>query len=159
MRSTMHILARSKYRIAEQGNPADRYAPADFFVSSGNYKPMNDIDLILEFIKVKRKYASFFEWFKREKSIKELGVVRTLIESLSGGGFVVYQNLRPSTNDPPDVLAETTDGSLVGFEVRELVDQKVVELNEKGVAVYRDWSHSEVVQELHKIISEKDSKI
>jgi hypothetical protein len=28
----MHILARSKYRIAEQGNTADRFAPADFFV-------------------------------------------------------------------------------------------------------------------------------
>lgn len=119
---------------------------------------MNDIDLILEFVKVKRKYASFFEWYKREKSIKELGVVRTLIESVSGS-FTAYQNLRPSTNDPPDVLADNTDGALVGFEVRELVDQEAVELNERGTAVYRDWSHSEVVQELHKIVDEKDSKI
>jgi len=30
----MHILARSKYRIAERSDPVDRYAPADFFGSS-----------------------------------------------------------------------------------------------------------------------------
>jgi len=119
---------------------------------------MNDIDNIREFIKVRRKYASFFEWYKREKSIKEKGIVESLLESLSMDGSAMYQNLRASENDPPDVLAETVSGALVGFEVRELVDQSAIELNERGRQVYRDWTNSEVIQEIQKIIDEKDNK-
>jgi hypothetical protein len=107
---------------------------------------------------MQRKYASFFEWSKREKSIKEKGIVESLLESLSRHGIANYKNLRSSINDPPDILAETLDGALIGFEVRELVDQKVVELNEKGKEVYREWTTSEVIHELQKIILEKDIK-
>ena len=119
---------------------------------------MNDIDNIREFLKVQRKYASFFEWYKREKSIKEKGIVESLLESLSMDGTTMYQNLRASENDPPDVLAETMGGVLVAFEVRELVDQPAIELNERGEQVYRDWTNSEVIQEIQKIIDEKDTK-
>jgi len=69
-----------------------------------------------------------------------------------------YQNNRASAFDPPDVLAETMHGALVGFELRELVDQEAIELNERGKEVYRDWTTSEVIQELQKIIQEKDTK-
>ena len=119
---------------------------------------MTDIDSIMEFIKVQRKYASFFEWYRREKSLKELGVVESLIDSLTNSGIVTYQNIRPSKYDPPDVIADTQNGSLVGFEVRELVDREVVELNERGHSVYRYWTDSEVIEELQKIIKEKDLK-
>ncbi len=119
---------------------------------------MTDIDRIRDFIKVQRKYASFFEWYKREKSIKEVGVVKSLFESLSDCGEVGYQNPRASKNDPPDVIADTVEGTLIGFEIRELVDKEAVELNERGKAIYRNWKNSEVVQELQKIIYEKDSK-
>jgi len=119
---------------------------------------MTDIDRIREFIKVQRNYASFFEWYKREKSIKEVGVVKLLLKSLWGHGADSYQNPRASKSDPPDVIAKTIEGATVGFEVRELVDQKAVELNERGKAVYRDWTDSEVVKEVQKIIDEKDSK-
>jgi len=70
----------------------------------------------------------------------------------------MYQNLRASENDPPDVLAETVGGALVAFEVRELVDQSAIELNERGEQVYRDWTNFEVIQEIQKIIDEKDRK-
>lgn len=119
---------------------------------------MTDIDRIREFIKVQRKYASFFEWYKREKNIKEVGVVESLLESISTQGSHIYKNLRASKEDPPDCLAETGNGAMVGFEVRELVDRDAIELNEKGRGVYRDWTNDEVVQELQKIIDEKDSK-
>lgn len=119
---------------------------------------MTDIDRKRKFIKVQRKYASFSEWHKTEKSIKEIGVVESLLESLSGYGASSYQNLRASKSDPPDVIAETLEGATVGFEVRELVDQEAVELNERGESVYRDWTDSEVVKELQKIIDGKDSK-
>jgi len=115
-------------------------------------------DSIKEFIKVQRKYASFFEWYKREKSIKEVGVVRSLLGSISKQGSPIYKNLRASEKDPPDCLAETGNGAMVGFEVRELVDKNAIELNERGEAVYRDWTNYEVVEELQKIIKEKDSK-
>jgi hypothetical protein len=119
---------------------------------------MNYTDRVEEFIKRQRKYASFFEWFRNEKSIKEAGVVRSLIESMMKHNSSGYQNVRVSKADPPDCYAETRDGALVGFEVRELVDQEAVELNERGKEVYRDWTTPEVVQELQGIIEEKDSK-
>jgi hypothetical protein len=105
-----------------------------------------------------RKYANQFEWNRNEKNIKEVGIVRELIESISKHCSCEYRNLRPRKDDPPDCLAETFDGSLLGFEVTELVDQKAIELNEKGREVYRDWTDSEVLQELQTIIEEKDSK-
>lgn len=119
---------------------------------------MTDIDRIREFIKIQRKYASFFEWYKREKGIKEFGVIKYLIASIAGQVPSYFHNLRASENDPPDCLAETAGGALVGFEVREFVDQEAIELNERGEGVYRDWTNSEVIQELQKIIEEKDSK-
>ncbi len=119
---------------------------------------MTDIDRIRKFIKVQRKYASFFEWYKREKNIKEVGVVESLLESMSNQGLPIYKNLRASEKDPPDCLAESGNGAFVGFEVRELVDKDAIELNEKGREVYRDWTNDDVVQELQKIIDEKDSK-
>jgi hypothetical protein len=119
---------------------------------------MNYTDRIEELIRHQRKYASFFEWFRKEKSIKEAGVVRSLIESMMKHNSPSYRNIRASNADPPDCYAETLDGALVGFEVRELVDQEAVELNERGKEVYRDWTTPEIVQELQKIIEEKDSK-
>lgn len=151
---------------------------------------MTDINKIREFIKVQRKYASFWEWFKREKDVKELGVVKTLLESIAKTSPHNLTNLRNSENDPPDCIADADYGSLIGFEVRELVDQQAVEINERGRKVdlelttlqgttlddlqldgkeferifdypnqvYRDWTIPEVVQELQKIITEKDSK-
>jgi hypothetical protein len=109
---------------------------------------MTDIDRVRNFIKVQRKYASFFEWYKREKELKEVGVVQSLIESMARLGTAPFVNLRASSQDPPDCLAETSEGTLVGFEVRELVDQKAVELNESGKEVYRDWNNLDVVHEI-----------
>jgi hypothetical protein len=62
---------------------------------------MTDIDRKRKFIKVQRKYASFSEWHKTEKSIKEIGVVESLLESLSGYGASSYQNLRASKRATP----------------------------------------------------------
>jgi hypothetical protein len=117
-----------------------------------------DLDTIREFIKHRRKYASHFEWFRTEKHLKEVGVVRCLIESISKGSFCEYRNLRPCEIDPPDCLANNVDGALVGFEVRELVDQKAIELNEKGEEVYRHWTDVEIIDEVAAILREKDYK-
>jgi hypothetical protein len=118
----------------------------------------SDLDTIREFIKHRRKYASDFEWFRAEKHLKEVGVVRCLLESFSKGLFCEYRNLRPCEIDPPDCLANNVDGALVGFDVRELVDQEAIELNEKGEEVYRYWTDVEVIEEVAAILREKDSK-
>src|SRR5690349_17982700 len=117
-----------------------------------------DLDTIREFIKHRRKYASHFEWFRAEKHLKEVGVVRCLLESISKDSFCDYRNLRPCEIDPPDCLANNVDGALVGFEVRELVDQEAIELNEKGEEVYREWTDIEIIEEVAAILREKDSK-
>jgi hypothetical protein len=117
-----------------------------------------DLETIREFIKQRRKYASHFEWFRAEKHLKEVGVVRCLIESISKDSFCEYRNLRPCEIDPPDCLANNVDGALVGFEVRELVDQKAIELNERGEEVYRHWTDVEIIEEVAAILKEKDSK-
>jgi hypothetical protein len=119
---------------------------------------MDDIDIIREYIKHRRKYASFFEWFKKAKNVKEVGVVQCLLESLAKKSITEYRKLRACSNDPPDCLAETIDGALIGFEVKELVDQKTIELNERGKKVYRDWTISEAINRIQEIIDEKDYK-
>lgn len=119
---------------------------------------MTDIDRIREFIKVQRQYSSFFEWYRREKSIKEVGVIDSLLESISTQRAPTYKNLRTSEKDPPDFLADTIYGGVAGFEIRELVDKAAIEQNEKGIDDYRDWTNDEVVHELQQIIDDKDSK-
>ena len=111
-----------------------------------------DLDTIRKFIKHRRKYASHLEWFRAEKQLKEVGVVRCLLESISQDS---YRNLRPCEIDPPDCLANNVDGTMVGFEVRELVDQKAIELNERGEKVYRHWTDVEIREEIAVILKEK----
>jgi len=119
---------------------------------------MLHLDLIQESMRDRRRYASWFEGSRGEKSAKEVGIVNCLLESLEEAGSCEYRNLRPSRIDRPDCLADTSDGALVGFEVSELVDQKVVELNETGSEVYRCWTNSDAVEEIQRIIQKKDSK-
>jgi len=119
---------------------------------------MQYLNLIQESMRDRRRYASWFEGSRREKSAKEVGIVNCLLESFEEAGSCEYPNLRTSTLDPPDCLANTPDGALVGFEVRELVDQEVVELNKRGIAVYRDWTDSDVIDVIETILQEKDSK-
>lgn len=119
---------------------------------------MNDIDKVKKFVTIQRKYASFFEWFKREKKLKEVGIVQCLFDSMAESGTLSYNGLIASEADPPDCIAKDLSEDLVGFEVRELVDQQAIEMNESGKEVYRDWNTSEVFQEIQNIIIEKDSK-
>lgn len=117
---------------------------------------MSAVNIIREFLKRQRKYASFFEWF--DKGQKELGIVETLLQSVAFKGAETFLNLSISLKDPPDCIAEDQSGNLIGFEVRELVDEEAVRLNAQGKEVYRNWEVNEVIKELESIIVEKDSK-
>lgn len=117
---------------------------------------MSTVNIIREFLKRQRKYASFFEW--SDKGQKELGIVETLLQSVAFQGAETFRNLRISPKDPPDCIAEGQSGNLIGFEVRELVDEEAVRLNAQGKEVYRNWTVDEVIKELESIIVEKDYK-
>jgi len=117
---------------------------------------MNTNDESRDCMKRQRKYASFFDWHKKDE--KELGIVETLFESMKLQGINTFQNLRISQKDPPDCIAEDQSGNLIGLEVSEFVDKEAVRLNAQGKSVYRDWTIDEIVKHLEIIITEKDSK-
>lgn len=117
---------------------------------------MNANDELRECLKRQRKYASFFDWPR--KDVKELGIVEMLFKSMELQGIHTFQNLRISRKDPPDCIAEDQSGNLIGLEVSEFVDEEAVRLNAQGKDVYRDWTIDEVVKQLEIIITEKDSK-
>ena len=116
---------------------------------------MNSIDVLREYIKRKREYASFFDWF--DKGQKELGVVESLLGSMKLQGANTFQNLYISPKDPPDCIAKDQSSNLIGIEVTELVDEDAVRLNAQGKNVYRKWTADEVVKEIESIIVGKDS--
>ena len=53
---------------------------------------MHSIDILREYIKQKRKYASFFDWLRKDE--KELGVVQSLFESMKLQEFNNFYNPR-----------------------------------------------------------------
>ena len=105
-----------------------------------------------------RKYAPHWEW--PDKRRKELGIVEDWLESMDLAGESTYSEPRngPSPNQAPDCIVLDKNGKNVAVEVCEHVCQKAVEENEKGKAVYRDWSYPEVVNEIQEILKKKDQK-
>lgn len=109
-----------------------------------------------EILQEQRKYASFFEW--PDKQMKEYGVVQTFLESMENQGVVEFTGLRlgPHPNKAPDCIADAITGGVVAIEVTEFVSRKAIEMNQKGNKVYRDWKPDEVINEVKKIIIQKD---
>lgn len=83
------------------------------------------MDALQENAKRVRHHAGFFDWPNKE--IKELGVIKDLVESV--GGELARLAIRPGRPDPPDAVGEREDGGLVAIEVTELVDQQVLAQN------------------------------
>lgn len=113
---------------------------------------------IQELARVGRKYAPFFDWFKNEKEIKEIGIARILLENIEMNEKPPFNNLKISPKDPPDVLAETEGGARIGIEVSELVDEEVVRKWERDEEVFKFWQNHEVIESIQGIINRKDAK-
>jgi len=60
--------------------------------------------------------------------------------------------------DPPDCIVKDPSGNDVGVEVSELVDKRAIEKVERGINTTRLWRENEVIQEIEKILKEKDLK-
>jgi hypothetical protein len=119
-------------------------------------------DRLREILKRQRRYASFFEW--PDKQRKELGVVEQLLKAMEVSGESVYRSPTsgPSANHAPDCIAYDLSGEAVAMEVRELVSEEAIQRNQKEDQwvkwVYRDWQPKEVVEEVSRILREKDAK-
>ena len=111
---------------------------------------------LIDIIKRQRKHASYFEW--PQKDTKELGVVKSLIESLEKAGCYPYFKPNSTKKDPPDCIAQDNTGNVVGIEVTELVDLKTVRDAQQNKAYPKYWDRQEVLDRVQWIISEKDQK-
>jgi len=105
---------------------------------------------IVQHLKRIRRYMSFFEW--PEKQIKELTVLRYLLESMCKDGDRRYHSPHSSQQDPPDCIAYTEVGDMVGIEVTELVSETAIRENQKGNEIYRDWRPAEVTARIGELL-------
>jgi hypothetical protein len=110
-------------------------------------------------IRNSRKYASYWDW-RQDKKVKEWDVVDELLRSMHANGDYRYKTPVESVDDdPPDCVIRDSDGNRVGVEVTEFVDQKAVEMNEKGENVYREWSEGDVREKIAQILADKDARL
>ena len=108
-------------------------------------------------IRKRRKYSAFFDW--PDKKIKEWDVVCELLRSMHARGDYRYTNKVESVDDDwPDCVIRDSGGVQVGVEVTELVNQKAIEMCERGKNVYREWSDQAVREKIAQILKRKDEK-
>jgi hypothetical protein len=103
-----------------------------------------------------RKYAPFFDW--PDKGIKEWDVVDELLRAMHAKGDCRYTRAESVDDDPPDCVIKDSAGVQVGVEVTEFVDQNAVEMCERGMDVYREWSDQAIIEKIAQILKRKDEK-
>jgi|SRR5688572_4927129 len=111
---------------------------------------------LLEGLPFRRKYAGFHH--SRNKSVMERGIGGSFAESWERLEGVRIRDVRSSEREPPDLLADDSDGGLVGIELTEFVSQAAIEANEAGRFCYYAWRDEEAVAELQRIVQTKDAK-
>lgn len=104
----------------------------------------------------RRRYASYYDW--PDKKIKELGIVKALIEAMLLNGNAFFRSPRVAIKDPPDCVAEDLAGGFVALEVPELVSEDAVRENSRGNRVYWDADTGDVIAAIDEILQEKDRK-
>ena len=117
---------------------------------------------VAEAIKQQRPYASYWEW--PAKPVKEAGVMRDFLEAWENASFPLYASVESVTPDPPDFVATTSTGAMVGIELTELVSEDTIRANAQasraGVSrrYYRDWQPDEVLTAIQARLDDKGSK-
>jgi len=106
-------------------------------------------------LKRKRTYATFFEW--PDKSVKECGIVQTLIDSVSGDAYQI-DSLNSHSPDPPDCTCKNISGGLVALEVVEFVLEEAVERSARGEKVWVWWEPERVRRHIQHLLKVKDEK-
>ena len=93
------------------------------------------VEQLIRDIASQRKYANFFEG--RDRSAKELGVVKSLFQSMERVSECPYEKPCLAKEDPPDIIAEDKKGNVIGLEVTEFVDKETVKAYEKRRGYYK----------------------
>jgi hypothetical protein len=121
------------------------------------YEQDNTGDALHAVIRNRRKYGSFFDW--PDKPVKEWDVVCELLNSMHASGDYRYpRNFERVDGDWPDCVIRDSNGVQVGIEVTEFVDQKAIEMCERGKNVYREWTDEAVREKMAQILKRKDEK-
>lgn len=97
-----------------------------------------------------RGYASFFGW-QIDRDLEELGVLKSLAESLEADGKVFFDQIqiRGRGMDPPDLEARDLSGERLAFEITELVDGEAVKAYKAGRTYdWAEWSKDKFIREL-----------
>ena len=90
----------------------------------------NIADELDAIIRVRRKYAAFWEY--PDRKVKEWDVVCELLRSMHANGDWRYTEKVQSVHDVwPDCVIRDSAGVQVGVEVTEFVDQEAVEMSER----------------------------
>lgn len=128
-----------------------------------------DWERVRERLQNRRQHAGFFEASRtiRGKQSKELDVVLEWLYARYGDPELHVTAVEPCPVDPPDVIVRQKDGTNLGIEVSELVDQVRVE----SLAVsagesakrplkeeHRDYRGETLQKELRTIIGRKAAK-
>lgn len=108
--------------------------------------------------KLKRKHANSFDWY--DKPGKELGITNDFIVQIEKLENITFSNYGLG-DDPPDIVLERDDGTKVGMEITELVNQKAIEKDIKRdptyVEEYLSWDREKTINNISSIIQKKDN--
>lgn len=118
------------------------------------------VEAMREARKKARKYADFFSW-PLDRDLEELGVLRSLFESMEMRDALPYTQLRlrGRGNDPPDCEALDSESRRVAIEVTELVDEEAIR-NAKAGQEYEwaDWNREKFLSRLDYLLRRKDER-
>jgi hypothetical protein len=101
---------------------------------------------------------------RQQKQRAEYGVATQFCEAIEAieGKEIFKRTTKINTNDPPDIIIEKNDGSKIGLEVSELLDEEVqrarVETWRKEGRYYerKRWEQEELINKIQKRIEEKN---
>jgi hypothetical protein len=118
------------------------------------------VETVLEEIKNRRPYASFF--FSSDREVGEWGVTQTFLEFAQGEpGFPFGEPVnRGRGNDPPDCEVLDVDGRRIGIEVTELIDERAVAAaKQNGGVQWALWDVEKVRSAIQTRLTAKDGKV
>jgi hypothetical protein len=103
-----------------------------------------------------RSHAEYF--WTSDRQVEELGVVRSLHESLEKCGSAFFRSFesRGENNDPPDCEAMSFEGERIGIEVTELVDKGSIRASKRNQSIpFEPWTKSQLYNCLRTRIEKK----
>ena len=131
---------------------------------------MEEIDQVREHFNKRRQHAGFFEAPGKNgpdrKRCKERGVVWEWLQTQFDEPELYVDRIQSCAQEPPDVAVHLKNGTVLGVEVTELVDEKQVRENapRKGApnkyltAKYRYFSGNVLRSAVREILEKKNAK-